>query len=374
MRVFWMFCATAIFGVLLISGSSLGQGNPRNCFGEGCCCNAQSGGNWDDCTDPATSCRRQTGAPYLQICTSKSKSPAVIAPLSSAQPANCKLPAGALDDKDGEAADCAGAGCCCNLQDGGKWPDCSDTGFECRKQTGPPYLQLCVDKRTPANSPLQLAPGQPANCARVDGASGTQGKRARKKGAPPAPDDIIDTGGDGRLFDYQISGEDLRGCGNGGLRSGKWKEHFKKSHTDPKGIWGRGWDLMAVELPCPRLTGGKVVEFQQICDKYAQRVPTVMSIGPHGLPVCTEGNVTWPPDMMSSAGGLDYLRGRWCIRGTCLTGVCAIGYYGLKADTDTKTKYAKSITPIVKYRTGTLKAECFYMKREDWLKTARPDN
>ncbi len=367
MRSFFMFCVAAVLTVCLLAGSSLDQSDAADCFGEGCCCNAQAGGNWDDCADPATRCRLQTSAPYLQICTNKSASPTVIAPLRSTQPANCKLPAGAKDDKDDkDTADCVGAGCCCNLQAGGKWPDCGDPGFECRRQTGPPHLQLCVDKRTPASAPLQLAPGQPANCVRVGGPEGNKGKRARKKGAPPALDDIIDTGGDGRLFDYQISKDDLRGCGNGGPRYGKTlQEHFKKSHTDPKGIWGRGWDLMAVDLPCPRLTGGKVVEFQPLCDKFAQGTPTEMRIASNGLPVCAETG--------GGPLGEDSLHGRWCIRGTCLRGVCGTGYYGLNPDTETSTRYFKSMVGIVKYRTGTLHAECFYMKREDWLKiVAKP--
>ena len=285
-RIFGYFCAAVALGVNLHAGLSFGQDNPRNCVGEGCCCNAQTGGNWDDCADPATSCRLQTGAPHLQICTNKSASPTVIAPLRSTQPANCKLPAEADEEDDEDTTDCTGTGCCCNVQAAGKWPDCTDAGFECRKQTGPPFLQLCVDRSAPANAPLQLAPGQPANCVRADAPRGNKGKRARKKGAPPAPDDIIDTGGDGLLFDYHISRDDLKGCGN-------VDPNFEKWYSDPNGILGKGWNLMGIDLPCPRLTGGKVVEFQPICATFSNKVPrrlAVMRIAPNGLPTCEETN------------------------------------------------------------------------------------
>lgn len=66
---------------------------------------------------------------------------------------------------DGEA--CTGAGCCCNVQAGGKWPDCSE-GFECRGMPTPPYISVCVKKGSPPQAPLSLASSQPAECKRPD--------------------------------------------------------------------------------------------------------------------------------------------------------------------------------------------------------------
>lgn len=74
-----------------------------------------------------------------------------------------------------EPNSCTGAGCCCNVQAGGKWPDCSE-GFECRGMPKPPYISVCVKKGSPPQTPLFLASNQPAECKKAESEKSEESK------------------------------------------------------------------------------------------------------------------------------------------------------------------------------------------------------
>lgn len=156
------------------------QENSYACAGVGCCCNAQQGGNWPDCAE-GYECRGQRTPPYLQVCVKKGASPLTSLQLGSNQPAECKRP---LTAEEIAAKSCHGVGCCCNAQAGGNFPDC-DKGFECRRQTTPPHLQICIKKGSSPQAPLQLASKEPANC--VAGAGPADAPPAPPAEVPPAP-------------------------------------------------------------------------------------------------------------------------------------------------------------------------------------------
>lgn len=153
------------------------QSDSTPCVGVGCCCNPQAGGNWPDCA-PGYECRRQTAPPYIQVCVKKGAPPHTGLQLASGQPAECKKPDSEKEAKQAGptlgAVPCQGVGCCCNVQGGVHWPDCSP-GYECRQMPSPPRVQVCIKKEAPANAQLVVAPGQPPNCG-MGGTTAMPGK------------------------------------------------------------------------------------------------------------------------------------------------------------------------------------------------------
>jgi hypothetical protein len=138
----------------------------KNCHGEGCCCNLQAGGNWPDC-DKGYECRAMPQT-HIQVCIKNGSPPQKLLFLASSQPSKCikkesKKSVKNKDKIDRKFKSCKGEGCCCQDQPLGRWPDC-DIGYECRQATNKPYFKVCIKKGAPANKPLFIATGQPANC------------------------------------------------------------------------------------------------------------------------------------------------------------------------------------------------------------------
>jgi hypothetical protein len=175
-------------------------------------------------------------------------------------------------------------------------------------------------------------------------------ERLRNRKFPPLkPEDIIDAGGTGELFGKNVKFANLKDCGNGDPKTALMPTAMAK------GLDGRTWHRMGVSLPCLRLTGGKKVDFQAICqatsstrkDIYARR---------SGLPICwkSEGNLARQDE--------ELLDGWPGLNGLPLSGVCLDAYSDAIGRRLAYKEYSKLVM-LVKYRLREKKVECFYMKR-----------
>ncbi len=158
-----MALALTVIAALLVGSAGAARAqSPAPCVGVGCCCNPQAGGNWPDCA-AGFECRRQVGPPHAQVCVVKGANPATVLQLRSSQPPACRMALTPLAPA-ASPTGCQGAGCCCNQQQGGSWPDCA-RGFECRRQVGPPHAQICVEKGANPATVLQLRSSEPSSCS-----------------------------------------------------------------------------------------------------------------------------------------------------------------------------------------------------------------
>ena len=201
------------------------------------------------------------------------------------------------------------------------------------------------------------------------GPDGGASQRPRQsRNPPPFPplteEDIIDTGGDGELAGESLTSAHLLSCGNGdpetiltGFAS------IQKANRDPRGLGGWGWILMGVDLPCPGLNGGKIVSFAEICAPRGQDNGLVVQIRPDGTPIC------WPPDRGFTNVPESDLQSHFGLAGTNLVGACIGARFGLfgRAATPEESEQMQQTIPLIKYWTGDLTAECFYMDRKEWL-------
>jgi len=143
--------------------------------------------------------------------------------------------------------------------------------------------------------------------------------------------------------------EDLRDCGF--IAS---KEDFHEATQSPQGIGGRGWEYMGVSKPCPDLRSGKVIDFLTVCRRDHKADTVVLSSS--GIPMCRELS-PYPPHAIEDLTSRGLL-------GTPLSMVCHYAYFGRYPTKEEQME----IMSIVRYFTGDLKVECFYIKRNDLIK------
>lgn len=157
--------AYLLSGLILLNLSVTSYAKTYPCEGAGCCCNVQPGGTWPDCSE-GYECRGMVDPPRISVCVKKGSPANTSLFLASNQPAGCyqdEPQDEEVDDK--KTKDCHGEGCCCQVQNDNKWPDC-DEGFECRQATQKPYVKVCVAKGAVVNKPLFIASSQPKHCLR----------------------------------------------------------------------------------------------------------------------------------------------------------------------------------------------------------------
>ncbi len=140
---------------------------------------------------------------------------------------------------------------------------------------------------------------------------------------------------------------DLDGCGVGYWKS---KEDMIKAMRSPKGIRGLGWELMGIPKPCPKLGKGKIVQLQTICERFTDG--DYMTLSPDGIPLCWSKHAA-PP---ATAGA--YMT-HWGIRGLTLSSICMSEHF----DEKPTIAQMQELVPIIRYNTGEMHVECFYMKR-----------
>jgi hypothetical protein len=163
------------------------------------------------------------------------------------------------------------------------------------------------------------------------------------------------------LFDFDVTPEHLLECGNGDPRYRILsREGVMKSGIDSEGLAGRGWARMGISLPCPGLSGGKVVYFQPLCERSARGPGMKARVAPDGLPMCRDGGRGWPPDTSE-------MESRNCLRGLCLDAACLDDYAGPDASREKRRDVFANKIAIVKFRTRELHVECFYMGRKRWM-------
>ena len=177
----------------------------------------------------------------------------------------------------------------------------------------------------------------------LPGMTGTPGSESA-----PSPDDVIDTKGTGELFGKGFKLEHLTGCGNGD------PDLSMKFPLDrmKRGLGQQIFDFMGLDMPCPGLTGGKIVDFQKACNTFSgARPPMTARVLPWGLPTCWPNNRKWRPPKLGEAG--------WGINSVPLTGVCYQAYFGRPA----KREDMAEMVPLLKFKLRALQVECFYVKR-----------
>jgi len=159
---------------------------------------------------------------------------------------------------------------------------------------------------------------------------------------------VLDAKGMGKLFKLPVTLEHLRECGY------YTKETRKLAFRNPKGLGTFGWQWLGIATPCPRLSGGLVVDFKKYCEKGPRKLLVWHS---NGIPYCVTDarNLLGIPP--AGVPGLN---------GSPISFLCRSAYYDeIGSPNSSKTdKNPDKILSIVKYVPGKPKVECFYLKNE----------